>query len=151
MHDFEGTETMGNFILNFVRHFSHDIFLIHVYTIKSCVLHYCVLTNKRKNVHYTVLYRRVTDSRLNLTLWPKCQMMLCTSCILGDRTGCVSHAAAVKLAEYCGQFLDKNVKYYLIISSLGVKHIWALNEAFLSPARTCSELLYVFYIIYEKI
>lgn len=38
MLDFEGTETTGNRILNFLRCFSYDLFLIQVYTLQILFL-----------------------------------------------------------------------------------------------------------------
>jgi hypothetical protein len=41
----------------------------------------------------------------------------------GDKSGRIlNHAAAIKLDVQYPQFLDKNVKQYLIICSPGVKH-----------------------------
>jgi len=69
MLDFEGTETTGNRILNFLRRSSYDFFLIQAYTLKIlCFKLYCKLTNKR-NVRYTELHTNVTDRRLNSTEW----------------------------------------------------------------------------------
>jgi hypothetical protein len=88
MHDFEGTETIGNIVLHFVRPFSYDIYLIRVYTITSCVWHCNVYlrTKKECTLHCSLhaCYRQ--QVKLDFFL-PKCRMMLCTYCILGDRTG----------------------------------------------------------------
>jgi hypothetical protein len=62
MLDFEGNETVGNSILNYLQ-FSYDflsIMKVH------CTELYCLLMNNI-NVHYTVVDMSVTDSRLNLT------------------------------------------------------------------------------------
>ena len=68
-------------------------------------------------------------------------MMLCTYCILGDRTGGVSHVAAVKLAEY-------NTR---LVPATHVARVWqdlitGLTSA-ASPSVDISSTCKVFYFI----
>jgi hypothetical protein len=56
MLDFEGNETPGNRILNFL-HFSYKFLLIQVSTTEIlCIELHCILTNRR-NVRYTELHK----------------------------------------------------------------------------------------------
>jgi hypothetical protein len=45
-----------------------------------------------------------------------------------DRNGGVIHATVLKLAAQYWEFLSKNFKQYLIISSPSVKHVSGLKE-----------------------
>lgn len=40
----------------------------------------------------------------------------------------VSRAVAVKTATHCGQFLDKNLKQYLVICPPIVKYVWGMKD-----------------------
>jgi hypothetical protein len=59
---------------------------------------------------------------------------------------CESHAAGIKLVMQYWKFLYKNLKWYLIICSPRVQHIWELKESFPTPPLTCGTLYYTHYM-----
>lgn len=106
MLHFDGTETMGNRVLNFLRYFSYGFSLTKTsIKVNSILTLHCASES-------------VTDSSV------RCDVMYRTQA--GKTWRCASHAAVVKIATQYRHILDKHFNQYLVICPPGFKNVWDL-------------------------